>query len=1144
METANPISQSIMTRSLVLGWSLVLSSFLGAWAGHWARPRFLGPPIHSTSVTQGGSSRSRLGWKLIARGGATGEDDSDEERYSRQVYTLGARAHGLIRSATVYIDGPSTSGLTYEAAKNLALSGIGKIVVLTSDSPHDAHYHLPKWDDLGKTYIRGARAELGMEDDDDDDKISTTEILVEFLHRLNPSLQVEQLPRKNFQKLQGEDVSGILLCVDRPYDTQLDLNKICRELGFPFVAVETAGVHGRVFSDFGPSFDVHDADGETPAVVPLDRVDIDSADDMTILVRAVDGERHDVSKGDEIRFQLSSGDNMENACIVTEVKTPDRILVRPKESVGVNLAGFVEDINAKAASFSRQKQIVQVSFVPLHDATEKALKDPSLFTACDLDKAFDETRKMAVFTAFQSLNNFVQHHKKLPADGDVSLFLEILQDASVPIEKDQEWTDHCYLFASKCAAKFVPIQAIFGAIAAQECLKAASGLYNPIQQFLLYDCDEVISTEGSCTNANVETAESGLDYIMGEDIAEKLRSQKLFVVGAGAIGCELLKNLAAMGAGTGKKGIIVVTDMDTIERSNLSRQLLFRDGDISKFKSKAAEEAVARLNPSVKMETHTSKVGDGEAGPFDSVFWSKKVHVVLNALDNMDARLYMDAQCVANEKALIDAGTLGSKGNVQVVVPHLSESYSSSADPPDPAIPVCTLKNFPYSISHTIQWGRDLFDGLFARRPKQANQYADLVAGQGVESLELTLKQELGEEAFRDVAKELSEDLMLVSTMPQPSVVRQQAIQWAIELARSLFHDSILKLLEEHPLDSVDEDGERFWSGSRKPPTALKFSTDRNLGSQGEIVNQNLLDFVRCAARLRIESVFGPSSDSVISSDEASVALIENRKTEDSTGEGLASLATFSEPKTTLCIAEFEKDDESNGHVAFITAASNLRAMCYGIPPADAMETRRVAGRIVPAMITTTAFVSALSCIELLKLVQGAPLKRYRNAFINLALPFFAFTVPLPAEKVEGLRGQTYTLWDRITVKETQKSVANGGLTMRRLLKQLKKKSTEDSGTIEIASISYGQYMIYANFLNEGDDEFLDKHLWTVVQEAVTSGDKFDNSFMREGDANSSTGAHIIDDVALDLTVVVEDTETGEEVELPPVRVLRSTKPH
>ena len=63
----------------------------------------------------------------------------------------------------------------------------------------------------------------------------------------------------------------------------------------------------------------------------------------------------------------------------------------------------------------------------------------------------------------------------------------------------------------------------------------------------------------------------------------------------------------------------------------------------------------------------------------------------------------MDRRCVYYRKPLLESGTLGTKGNVQVVIPHMTESYSSSQDPPEKSIPVCTLKNFPYEIEHTIQ---------------------------------------------------------------------------------------------------------------------------------------------------------------------------------------------------------------------------------------------------------------------------------------------------------------------------------------------------------------------------------------------------------------------------------------------------------
>lgn len=63
----------------------------------------------------------------------------------------------------------------------------------------------------------------------------------------------------------------------------------------------------------------------------------------------------------------------------------------------------------------------------------------------------------------------------------------------------------------------------------------------------------------------------------------------------------------------------------------------------------------------------------------------------------------MDQRCVFYEKPLLESGTLGTKGNTQVVIPHLTESYASSQDPPEKEAPSCTIKNFPNAIPHTIQ---------------------------------------------------------------------------------------------------------------------------------------------------------------------------------------------------------------------------------------------------------------------------------------------------------------------------------------------------------------------------------------------------------------------------------------------------------
>lgn len=56
--------------------------------------------------------------------------------------------------------------------------------------------------------------------------------------------------------------------------------------------------------------------------------------------------------------------------------------------------------------------------------------------------------------------------------------------------------------------------------------------------------------------------------------------------------------------------------------------------------------------------------------------------IIVNALDNVNARLYMDQRCVTNKRPLLESGTLGPKGHVQVIIPHKTESYASQRDPP------------------------------------------------------------------------------------------------------------------------------------------------------------------------------------------------------------------------------------------------------------------------------------------------------------------------------------------------------------------------------------------------------------------------------------------------------------------------------
>merc|ERR1719422_2934256 len=128
------------------------------------------------------------------------------------------------------------------------------------------------------------------------------------------------------------------------------------------------------------------------------------------------------------------------------------------------------------------------------------------------------------------------------------------------------------------------------------------------------------------------------------------------------------------------------------------------------------------MNPELNISAREDRVGPETENIFTDHFF-EALDGVANALDNIDARMYMDRRCVYYCKPLLESGTLGTKGNVQVVIPHVTESYSSSQDPPEKSIPVCTVKNFPNAIEHTLQWARDQFEGLYRQGAETAAQY-------------------------------------------------------------------------------------------------------------------------------------------------------------------------------------------------------------------------------------------------------------------------------------------------------------------------------------------------------------------------------------------------------------------------------------
>lgn len=128
-------------------------------------------------------------------------------------------------------------------------------------------------------------------------------------------------------------------------------------------------------------------------------------------------------------------------------------------------------------------------------------------------------------------------------------------------------------------------------------------------------------------------------------------------MGAGGIGCELLKNVALSGFRN-----IEIVDLDTIEVTNLNRQFLFQAQHVGQSKARVARESVLRFSPSLNIRAHHADIFSKE---FDLRFF-ESFDLVMNALDNVKARNHVNRMCLAAQRPLIESGTAGYLGQVMV----------------------------------------------------------------------------------------------------------------------------------------------------------------------------------------------------------------------------------------------------------------------------------------------------------------------------------------------------------------------------------------------------------------------------------------------------------------------------------------------
>jgi ubiquitin-like 1-activating enzyme E1 B len=343
----------------------------------------------------------------------------------------------------------------------------------------------------------------------------------------------------------------------------------------------------------------------------------------------------------------------------------------------------------------------------------------------------------------------------------------------------------------------------------------------------------------------------------GDDLADKVRKSKVLVVGAGGIGCELLKNLVLTGFND-----IYVIDLDTIDVSNLNRQFLFQKKHVGRSKSEVAKESALLFNPSVNITSYHDSIFNPEY----NVSFFKQFDVVMNALDNKAARNHVNRLCLAADVPLVESGTAGYLGQVTVIKKGLSECYECQPKPAAKTYPGCTIRNTPSEPIHCIVWAKHLFNQLFGEPDADQDVSPDTEDPElQNEAPETSPEEPLGKRSTRQWAESITynpreifsklfcDDIEYLLTMDKLWQQRTPPTPLHLDhLPQETREEGTLVEMQDQRIWTIGECAEVFVK-------SIKQLSERYT-REGELVwdkdNQSDMDFVSAAANIR-SNIFG-----------------------------------------------------------------------------------------------------------------------------------------------------------------------------------------------------------------------------------------------------------------------------------------------
>ena len=965
------------------------------------------------------------------------EKGVDTDLYSRQIGTFGMETMGKLIQLKVLIVG--MRGLGAEIAKNIILSGPQSVTiydpVITKINDLSSNFYLTE-EDVGKNL--------------------RDEASIKKLSELNPYVKVSTLKLEQTQNLLDfasvfcEKVlqfNVVVFTELQPVNLLIQINNTCRQNNIKFIYACNLGLAGYIFTDFGPEHIIFDQSEGVPSSFKI----LSITKDKKGLVK-IDNE-----KG-ENNFNIGDGgfitfSDIEGMTELNGKEFPVEYEDFQSFRILQDTSNFKDYIKGGKATKVIKNTVKQYFDFNSRSNIITDMNHP--FLVLDSEKI---GRSELLYMALIGIHDYyISHNCTLPELNNLSQAKEIEKNVKqfydsvkknkiVWFQGIQEYDEKVVINVIRwCRAEICPITAFFGGIVSHEIIKA-TGKYEPIDQWLIMDFFEIV--ENIKEDANRDIKGSRYDdqiAIFGNEIQNKIEKSKIFMIGAGATGCEFLKNFAMMGFCTADENSkMVVTDNDSIEISNLSRQFLFRKKDVGTSKAVTASNSVKLMNPKFNVNGLQKKVCEETEDYFDDDFWLNQDFIIM-AVDSTQARKYIDTRVIKFERCSFDAGTLGTKATSQCIVPFKTMTYNDNPnDEEQPkVIPMCTLRHFPSLITHCIEWSRDVFNEYFISTVNDIKNYFT-----NFDDFKENLKKEGS--STQNLEKLLEEKNIINFVISNDF---DKVIEYAVKKYTDNFDWRIQQLLYNFPPDYKNEDGKPFWSGSKRLPHNIPYDPNDDLCllfvKRYAYIISHALGLNVTKEQLSDEYIKKISSQVKIPKFEPKTVKIDISENNDNNSgkeeligndlekdekkceeifEELSKIKRDNIDGSKIKPEEFEKDHDENGHIDFIHSASNLRARNYDILGCDRPTTKITAGKIIPTIMTTTATVAGHVSFQLYTLLQTHEIKFLRNIYFDLSNNYYLFQEPngpvimkdkTPEEEGGPIKSipEGWNIWDKVEIK-------------------------------------------------------------------------------------------------------------------------------